>query len=305
VSVCGNKNFRTLKIFVDLHVLVWYKVIRKWREFQMRVIEANIRFMRRIQVTQFEPAEAEVSFKVSAEEGEDVSTFAIQKLDEAKGLVLSRLGKGPTPAPVPTPPGMRTEADIKVTATPAAGAALGLTPAPAAPTAQAEVDSTLPAEEPAAEGAKRGRKPGSKNKPKDDSVFPEESKVVVVPPPAEKPARAPDIGSNVFPSDDAAPATAQATPAAATAASDVFPEETPVTATVAPTAPSGPVSIDDKALQEAAAKAVSSKKMTSGEVKAVIAKCGAGRLADIPSDKRAAFLAEIKATVEGKTAVSV
>ena len=69
----------------------------------MEVYEINARFMRRIQAKEYEPAEAEVTFKANLAEGEDYMALAGELMANAKSTVIeSGLKSGKATAEVAT-----------------------------------------------------------------------------------------------------------------------------------------------------------------------------------------------------------
>lgn len=217
-----------------------------------KIYEISARFMRRVQVKEYEPVEAEFTLKAQTEDGDDPVALMAQLGEQVRHAVLSTIkGKfDSTSQPMP--------ADVaEAKATPAAEApkANGKTNgsiAPAAASSDMPDETETPA---AAEKPKRGRPAGAKGKKAEaSSAMPDED---------EGEAKA-EASSSDMPDE---------TPAAKADAEDwenAAAEEEEVTAAT---------------LTAFISKQVSASKITVPDVKAILAKYGAARCADLkPGD---------------------
>lgn len=233
----------------------------------MNLTSITVRYLRRKQPVQFEPAEAELSATFTAPEGstvtlEQASALYDKALGDVKLAVQAKMnGQAPAAAPV---------AEIK-------GSVLKTT----TPVKPAPVAAEAPAETPPAAPKKGPGRP---------------AKSTLAPPPAAapKPAAAPPAGGSEFDDEPAAaaPATgggefdddAQAA-AAATPEDDEFAENE-----VKP--------MSAMELQQTLSGLVTGKKVAGSDVKAILAKYNVTRSADTQEADRAKILAEVKALIK-------
>jgi len=235
----------------------------------MQIYDVSVRFSRKIQVVNFEPAEAEVSLKAQLTEGEDYKAAITGLMADARAGVTAGLkskAAGVTAENVTTIAGP----------VPAAEAPAQKTTTPVKPTQTA----TEPA--PAAEAPKRqrGRPAGSTAKKTD--------------------AAAPAAGADFDP--DATPVAPAKTTAPAATDDDFGDEALPAEAEPADDefAENEVKPMSTKELQEQLSAFVNGKQIDGPSVKAVLKKYGADRSADTKEGDRAKILAEVTALVAAK-----
>lgn len=226
----------------------------------MQVSDITVEFMRRVQLREYEPAEARVTLKASLVDGEDHNDALMSLMADAKSAAIATL-KGKAG---------ETTQTVKA---PVAAAPVQKTTTPVKP-AEAKTAAAAPAAE--APKNKGGR-------PRKDAVKPAEAKV-------EKD----EFGDPIVPAKAAAVAAPAdgvdefgdpVSAAAATPDDDEFAENE--------VKPMSPIE-----LQQIFSGLVMEKKVAGSDIKAIMLKYGAARTADTQEKDRAAILAEVKALIK-------